>query len=211
MAYFAGGAMTMLEVTEGEREAGMNYALSPRDAIGLRYTWMRSKRDASAASHSHGASSNTALAAQHESAEINYTRLLQRWNTENAQINIWAMGGLGAMRSNTFSGEQFFYSPGLQVDAETTRLYFSLKGQMHRSKGVRNDVGVVRAGFSFWESDYEDTQPWLIVEAKRTREFSAKIEITPMLRLINKSFFAELGVNQDKQVKASLMVIFSRM
>jgi hypothetical protein len=211
MAYFAGGAMTMLEATEGEREAGVNYALSPRDAIGLRYTWMRSKREVSTASHSHNGLTGASFTPQHESVEVNYTRLLQRWNTENAQINIWALGGLGAMRGNTFTGEQFFYSPGLQVDAESTRLYASLKAQMHRSKGVRNDMGVLRAGFSFWESEYDETQPWLIVEAKRTREFSEKIEITPMLRLINKNFFAELGVNQDKQVKAGLMVIFSRM
>jgi hypothetical protein len=211
MAYFTGGAMTMIEATESEREASVNYSLSPRDAIGLRYIWMRSQREMATTSHAHSALNSASLKHQHESVELNYTRLVQRWNTEHAQFNIWAIGGLGAMRGNTFSGEQFFYSPGLQVDAESTRLFASFKAQMHRSKGVRNDVGVVRAGFSFWEADYEDTQPWLIVEAKRTREFSTKIEFTPMLRLINKSFFAEIGVNQDKQVKAGLMVIFSRM
>jgi hypothetical protein len=209
MAYFAGGTMAMVEASESDREVGANYALSPRDALGLRYTWMRSQRPVSAG-HSHGAVLFLGVP-RHESVEFNYTRLLQRWNTENAQINIWALGGVGVMRGNTFSGEQFFYSPGVQVDAESTRLYFSVKGQLHRSKGVRNDVGVVRAGFSFWEAEYEETQPWLLVEAKRTGEFSEKIEITPMLRLINKNFFAEIGVDQNKKVKAGLMMIFSRM
>lgn len=208
MAYYSGGIMTMVEVSPGEREAGFNYALSPRDAVGSRVTWMESQR--AVASHAHSGKFLDGKP-RHESAEINYTRLVQRWNTETAQLNVWAFGGIGAIRGNAISDEQFFYSPGLQFDAESTRFYFSLKGQLHRSKGVRSDVGLVRAGFSFWEADYEDTQPWLIVEAKRTREFSEKIEITPMLRLINKRFFAELGVTQDKKVKAGLMFVFDRM
>ena len=207
MAYFTGGTMAMFELSQFERELGVNYALSPRDAVGARYTWMRSERGPSVTHSGLGAHGITP---RHESAELNYMRLLQRWNTESAQFNMWAFGGVGAMRSNTFSGEQFFYSPGLQIDAESTRLFFSAKGQLHRSKGVRNDVGVVRAGFSFWEADYEDTQPWLVIEAKRTREFSEKIEITPILRLINRKFFAEIGVSQNREVKAGLMYVFSR-
>jgi hypothetical protein len=208
MAYFTGGVMTMLEFSTSEREAGANVALSPRDALGFRVSWMESRRPI--AEHSHGAVRFSG-APKHESAELTYTRLVQRWNTEAAQVNIWALGGLGATRGNTFSGERFAYSPGLQFDVETTRVYFSLKGQMHRARGMNNDVGVVRAGFSFWESEYDATQPWFIVEAKRTREFSEKIEITPMLRFINKQFFAEIGIDQDKKVKAGLMVVFSRM
>jgi hypothetical protein len=208
MAYFTGGTMTMIEVSSGEREIGANYALSPRDALGLRVAWMESRRPVS--EHSHGAVLFSGKP-KHESAELTYTRLVQRWNTEEAQVNIWALGGLGVTRGNTFSGERFAYSPGLQFDVETTRVYFSLKGQMHRARGMNNDVGIARAGFSFWESEYDATQPWFIIEAKRTREFSEKIEITPMLRFINKQFFAEIGLDQDKKVKAGLMVVFSRM
>jgi hypothetical protein len=91
---------------------------------------------------------------------------------------------------------------------ETTRLYFAIQGSLHRAKDVKNDAAVARAGFAFWEPEYEGTQPWLIVEAKRVREFSEKVEVTPMLRLINRNFFAELGVNQDGKAKGGLMVVF---
>jgi hypothetical protein len=210
MAYFSGGAMAMLEASDSEREASMNYSLTPRDALGVRIGWMESSRDLApriTAKHAGHGSAN-GVVAQHESAELTYTRLLKRWNAESAQTNIWLFGGMGALRGNTFSGERFSYSPGAQVDFETTRLYASAKVQMHRARGINNDAASVRLGASLWEADYEDTQPWIVVEAKRTREFSEKIEITPMLRLIHRKYFAELGVNQDGKVKASLMIIF---
>jgi len=51
---------------------------------------------------------------------------------------------------------------------------------------------------SFYEVEYEETQPWLIIEAKRERySASAKDTITPMLRLIHKRYFVEVGRNRD--------------
>ncbi len=213
MAYYAGGTMAMLDVSATEREASLNYSLTPQSAIGVRSTWMQSSRDpgyaatAPYAKHAgHGLS--TGIVARHTSAELTVTHLLHRWNTEGAQTNIWAFAGIGALRSNTFAGERFAYSPGMQVDFETTRLYASLKGQMHRARGINSDTAAARLGASFWEAEYEETQPWIVIEARRTREFSERIEITPMLRLVNRRYFAELGVNQDGKVRASLMYIF---
>ena len=40
------------------------------------------------------------------------------------------------------------------------------------------------------------------------RDLSEKTEITPLLRLVHKRFFAEAGVNNSRQARASLMVVF---
>jgi hypothetical protein len=84
----------------------------------------------------------------------------------------------------------------------------SAAGRLYRAGGVNHDYGAVRAGFSFYETEYEQTQPWLIVEARRMRDLSDKLEITPMLRLINKGYFVEAGVNNSRQWRVNFMHIF---
>ena len=59
-----------------------------------------------------------------------------------------------------------------------------------------------------YEVDYDQTQPWLILEARRMRGLSDKTEITPMLRLIHSRYFVELGVNNSSQIRANFMYIF---
>jgi hypothetical protein len=99
-------------------------------------------------------------------------------------------------------------APGLSADWETTRLYVSGTARLYRAEGINHDYAAVRAGFSFYEADYDQTQPWLVVEARRMRGLSDETEITPMLRLIHKRFFVELGVNQMKQGRFNFMYIF---
>ena len=84
----------------------------------------------------------------------------------------------------------------------------SATARLYRAPGVNHDFASVRAGFSFYEVDYEETQPWLIVEARRMRGLSEKIEVTPMLRLISNRYFVELGVSNTKQGRFNFMYIF---
>ena len=100
------------------------------------------------------------------------------------------------------------FAPGLSADYETTRLYVSGTARLCRATGLNHDYAAVRAGFSFYEVDYEETQPWLIVEARRMCGLSDKTEITPMLRLINKGYFVEAGINTAKQGRFNFMYIF---
>ena len=66
----------------------------------------------------------------------------------------------------------------------------------------------MRAGFSFWEAEYDEPQPWLVVEARRMRGLSDETEWTPMLRVIHKRYFVEAGVNQHRQGRFKFMYIF---
>ncbi|MGE0332460.1 MAG: hypothetical protein AB7P37_17410 [Ramlibacter sp.] len=189
---FKDSTMAMGDFGPHWREAWVNHAITPRDAFGAGGIWMRSddKR------------------ITREFAELNYTRLVRRWNAPHSQANIWFVGGAGPVRGNDFARTRTMLAPGLSADWETTRLYVSATARMYRAEGINHDYAAVRAGFSFYEVDYDQTQPWLVVEARRMRGLSDETEITPMLRLIHKRFFVELGVNQMKQGRFNFMYIF---
>lgn len=189
---FKDSTMLMADFSSNWRESWANYAFTPRDAFGAGGLYMRSDDKTR---------SRTL-------AEINYTRLAKRWNLEHAQANVWLFAGAGAIRGNDFSGTRFAWAPGLQVDYETTRVYLAGTARLYRAEDLNHDFGSVRAGFSFYEVDYDEVQPWLIVEARRMRGLSEKTEITPMLRLIHNRYFVEFGVNTDKQARANFMYTF---
>ena len=174
------------------REISVNHAFTTLDAFGADYTFMRSDDEQT----------------RRELVEANYTRLLYRANLPDAQANVWFIVGLGGIRGTGISGTEAVVTPGLQVDYETTRVYFAAMARMYRASGVNNDYAAVRGGFSFYEAEYDEPQPWFILEARRTRNLSDQVEVTPMLRLITKSYFVEAGVNNMGQFRFSFVYIF---
>ena len=189
---YQGSTMAMGDFSSTWRELSVNHAVTARDAFGADYTFMRSDDGSTT----------------REIAEANYTRLLYRMNLPDAQANVWFVVGLGAIRGSGIAGEEAVATPGLQVDYETTRVYFSALGRLYRASGVNNDYAAVRAGFSFYEAEYDELQPWFIVEARRMRGLSDQVEVTPMLRVITRNYFIEAGVNTTGQARLNFMYIF---
>jgi hypothetical protein len=125
-----------------------------------------------------------------------------------AQANIWLFAGIGAVSGNDFDGQRTMLAPGAQVDYETTNVYLAANARLYRAHGVNHDFASVRAGWALQDADYESIQPWIVIEARRMRELSESIEVTPMLRLINRRYFLELGVNDRAGARANLMFVF---
>ncbi|RZI86745.1 MAG: hypothetical protein EOP38_00140 [Rubrivivax sp.] len=189
---FKDSAMAMGDFSPNWRESWVNYALTARDAIGAGGLYMRSDDKAKTRTL----------------AEVNYTRLVKRWNLPHAQANVWFFAGAGSIQGNDFSGSRFAVAPGVQVDYETTRIYLAATTRLYRANDLNHDFASIRAGFSFYEVNYDEVQPWFIVEARRMRNLSDETEVTPMLRLIHNRYFIELGVNNAKQARANFMYIF---
>ena len=189
---FKGSTMAMGDFSPNWQEAWVNHAVTPQDALGVGAVVMRSD----------DRRLNRSL------SELTYTHRLHRINGEHSQANFWLLGGVGRLTGNNFGGGKTMLAPGLSADYETTRLYVSASARLYRASGINHDYAAVRAGFSFYEVDYEQTQPWLIVEARRMRGLSEKTEITPMLRLIHNRYFVEFGVNNMKQGRFNFMYIF---
>jgi len=184
--------MAMGDFSPNWQEALANYALTPRDAMGAATLYMRSDDESKS----------------RQLAEVTYTRLVKRWNLPQAQANIWFLGGLGYVSGNDFVGSKVMLSPGIQVDYETTRVYTSATARLYRANGINHDFASARMGFSFYEVDYDETQPWLVVEARRMTGLSNRVEVTPMLRLIHNRYFLELGVSNSAQGRINFMYIF---
>jgi hypothetical protein len=184
--------MTMGDFSKTYRELTANYALTPRDAIGVTSTYMQTNNKSQS----------------QISNELTYTRLVKRWNMPEAQANIWFIGGVGETTGNYFSGTKATVSPGIQADYETTRLYASANARIYIADGITNNIVSARTGFSFYEENYDETQPWLIVEARRMSMVSSAFELTPMLRLIHNRFFVEAGANFHGQPRLSFMYIY---
>jgi hypothetical protein len=184
--------MAMGDFGPGWRESFVNYALTARDAVGGSSLYMRSDDKA----HTR------------QLTEATYTRLLKRWNLPEAQANVWFIGGLGAITGNDFDGMKTMATPGIQLDYETTRFYVSAQARLYRAAGINHDFVSARAGFSFYEVDYDEVQPWFVVEARRMKGLSEKTEVTPMLRLIHNRYFVEAGINNSSQLRANFMYIF---
>lgn len=195
---YEGSTMTMVDLNQNWREVGFNYAITPRDALGLNHLEFRSDN------HQDKRVVDT----------LNYTRLLSRWNFTDAQSNLWLFMGLGQMRGSSEQGvldvsfNKVAASPGFQFDYETTKVYFALTHKLYRASDINHDTTSIRGGFSFYEAEYDKTQPWFILETKYTQNISDKIEVIPMLRLINKNIFVEGGVNNSGQPRFNLMYTF---
>jgi len=190
--------MAMGDFTNNWQELTVNYATTPRDAFGVTATYMRSDDKAK----------------RRTLEEFTYTRLLKRWNAPHSQTNLWFFGGVGALQGkDKRAGRDDYFTktmvtPAIQFDHETARVYFSAAYRFYRASNINHDFSAVRAGFSFYETDYDETQPWFILEARNMNGLSEKVEITPMIRLIHNSIFIEAGVNNFHKPRFNFMYIF---
>lgn len=184
--------MGMGEFSAEYRELTVNKALTTSDALGGSALQMRSSDGVRAL----------------DNQELTYTRLLKRWNLPAAQANAWFIGGLGQTTERGRPDAVATVSPGFQFDYETTRVYGAVYARAYRGEDLRHHVAAVRTGFSFYETDYDEVQPWLIVEARQMSYLSNGTELTPMLRLIHKRFFVEAGANTDGRPRFNFMYIF---
>jgi hypothetical protein len=189
---FKDSTMGMGDFSPNWKEAWVNHAVTARDALGAGGLAMRSDDQR----------------LTRDFTELTYTRLLHRVNGEHSQANLWFVGGVGTLSGNDFAGSRTMLAPGISADYETTRVYASASLRLYRATGIDHDFAAVRAGFSFYEVDYDETQPWLVVEARRMRGLSDQLEVTPMLRLINNRYFVELGLSNTQQGRFNFMYIF---
>lgn len=190
---FEDSAMMMTEMGRYNQEWMLNYSPSLGHAFGLEVMRMSAKDEQA-----------TTI------ASLNYTGLLKRWNMPSAQANLWFSGGIGETNGQ-FSGVS--YTPSVQFDVESTRLYFLAKARMIRASEMNYDTASLQAGFSLYETHFDETQPWLVLEAKTMRNTEPALQLTPAIRLINKNYFLEFGITNpfvpdERAPRVNLMLVF---
>ena len=191
---FADSVMLMGETGHDYQEVMLNYSPEVGHAWGVEYMRMEDKDGM-----------------QSSISALNYTGLIKRWNMKGGQMNLWFTGGVG--ESHGDEGHGLAYTPGMQFDYETTRLYFLAKARLVRAPGMNYDTATIQGGFSFYETGFDQTQPWFVLEARTMRNMSPAFQLTPALRFINKDFFLELGVSspfdpEHRGPRANFMFLF---
>lgn len=186
---FKNSWMFMGDFSKTYQEFSFNYATTANDAIGFSASAMQTDD----------------YSQRQQNAEVVYTRKVARWNLPNAQANIWFIGGLGSTTGSSFEGSKAMASPGLQIDYETTRFYSMASARVYAAQGATSNITTARLGASFYEVDYDQPQPWLVIEARRMTFVSNQYEFTPMLRVIHNRYFVEAGANLSGQLRFNFM------
>ncbi len=189
---FKDSAMLMGDFTTDRKELMLNYSPTLGDAYGVETMWMRGEKQTNLISN------------------FNYSKLIKRWNMPAGQANLWFTTGIGEASGDS-SG--FSYSPSVQFDYETTRIYFLGKARIVRAPHIQYDTFSIQGGFSFYETSFEETQPWFVLESRTTENMATRNEVTPLLRLINQNYFLELGVtnpwdSESRAPRLNLMLTF---
>lgn len=182
--------MIMGDFSKSYQETSFNYATTANDAIGISASAMQTD-------YHHPM--------RQQNLEVVYTRKVARWNLPNSQANVWFIGGLGSTTGNSFEGSKAMASPGVQVDYETTRFYSMASARVYAAQGATNQITTARLGASFYEVDYDQPQPWIVIEARRMTFLSNQYEITPMLRVIHNRYFVEAGANLAGHLRFNIM------
>jgi copper chaperone CopZ len=145
--------MAMADLSPDWKEAWVSYAITARDAVGAAALHMRSEDGER----------------ERDLVEANYTRLLHRWNLPEAQANVCCSSGLAASAATISTAPA---SPSPPASSSTTRPPASTSPPPAASTGptAQPRLRLRRVGFSLYEVDYDEVQPWIVVEARRMRE-----------------------------------------
>jgi hypothetical protein len=188
--------MTMGELGKDYSEANLIYTFTPHTSVGAGVVGLK---------YQHAAAHTRRI----EMIDAHLNHRLARWNFPEAQANIYLQLGLGQARGNFFSGSQTVVQPGVQLDYETRRLYAALKWHGNFAKDFDGSRYGLSGGFSFYKTEYDEWQPWLILEASRKGgDWKDATEITPYIRFIHKTLFIEAGAPFQKGQSQGLKVNF---
>jgi hypothetical protein len=174
--------MTMGELGRDYSEASLMYTFTSTTAVGAGLVGVK---------YMHGPAAHTRRI---EMADVHVNHRLARWNFPEAQANIYLQLGLGQATGNFFAQRQTVLQPGIQMDYETRRVYAALKWHGSYANAFDYTRYSLSGGFSFYKTEYDEWQPWLVLEAARKgADLKDATEITPYLRFIHKTLFIEAG------------------
>lgn len=180
----------MQENDEGGSSVGVHYTVVPWMAVSLH-----------AERHTR-ASEFTMLGPQ-----LNF--LVKRWNLPDGQGNLYTSAGAGTAIEN---GETHFAAwTGFLADYETRRFYGSYELRlMYADRTEKAAWQRARVGVAPYLASYDQINLWLMVQVDRRDEQHAighshgvlppPMAVTPLVRLIYKTFLVEGGVSTRGKV-----------
>ncbi|MBS7806366.1 hypothetical protein [Variovorax sp. PCZ-1] len=189
--------MTMGELGKDYSEVNLIYTFTPHTSVGVGGVGLKYEDKA------------TMQKRRVEMVDTHISHRIGRWNFPEAQANIYLQMGIGQAKGNFFNNSQTVLQPGLQLDYETRRIYTALKWHGSYAKAFDYTRYSLAGGFSFYATEYDEWQPWVVLEASRKGgDLKDATEITPYFRLIHKTLFIEAGAPYQKGKSQGLKVNF---
>lgn len=137
--------------------------------------------------------------------------LVHRWNWEEAQANVYVLGGAGYY-SERIEGmvvdDGGFGRLGMQVDYETRKVYANIRYVERRSwdgyKALDNLVDAAM-GFSPYVGNYGDLHTWLILRYMDGRKMESSM-ISPTVRFFYRNYLWEVGMSTRGVAQLNFMI-----
>lgn len=181
---------------EADFEAYRTYAR--RVAAGGRVIWLDPE---------HGRPGRIYAGAQHN-------WLVRRWNLPDAQANLYAMAGAGIGYREAFDhAERGRLRPaallGVQADIEDRQRYAAVKfSAVHAPGAFAHRRLEATAGFAPYKTGFDEIQPWFMIRAKYTTQTDGRLDIAPLVRVLERDWMIEAGATLKGDPFLMLMVHF---
>jgi hypothetical protein len=187
---YPGNTMVMVEADARSTDLNLWHTFAPDHAVGLG-TWQFKAQQGGR---------------ERSIANFHYNLRLKRWNLDDAQANVYLLGGIGQAWGSDFNRSRSVVLPGIQLDYETQQIFAAFRGHVARSSAFHHNFSNVQLGFSPYKAEYDELAPWFILDARYTSNLGDKVEVTPMLRLIQKLYFVEVGLRKGGKPSFTLML-----
>ena len=228
---FAGSTTVTVDADPHWSSAWFSHAMDRRNGLGMSLQYL----PANGAHASHAASADGpgshALQGDETFTLVDATRLVHRWNLPRAQANLWLFGGVGLYHASgtsaSSSSHQHAHSggdstplvgapsalriaarPGVQFDAETTRLRVEGKAMLFLAPGIQRPMLSATAGAALTEPNYDGVQPWLELQVRAMPGVVDQLELIPKLRLLHQRLVFDIGYSSLGSVVGGVTVTF---
>ena len=229
---YAGSTTLSLDLDPHWSSLAMIKALSTRTGLGPSVQYLPAQPDHSLDdSHSTGAGSH-ARQGDETFILVDATRLVRRWNLSHAQANLWLFAGVGVYAASgstwpsshpqgtegggghahagltTAEALRIAARPGVQFDAETTRLRVEGKAMLYLAPGIQRPLLSATAGVALLEARYEGYQPWLELQLKAMPGVVDQVEWIPKLRVLHHRVVVDVGYSNLGSLVGGLTYTF---
>jgi hypothetical protein len=124
--------------------------------------------------------------------------------TTNNQSSNSAVSPYLQFMVETPSTLRFAVRPGIQFDAETTRLRFEAKALLFLASGIERPLFSATVGAALTEATYTGFQPWIELQARSMPGVIDELELIPKLRLLHNRIVLEVGYSNLGTVMGGL-------
>ena len=169
---YKGGWMAMQENYTKENLLHVVYGISPDMSAGISTEWMK---DAGYWLHS---------------AQFNY--LVVRNNMPDAQMNLFAMSGVGAGLKNDVAHPAAW--AGILADYETRRIFLSYDNNYTYANTIESSfTQKARVGVAPYIGAFDDLHTWLMMQVEHYPDGKDEVVATPLVRLFKDNYLVEVG------------------